>query len=94
MPFSSRQDLVLRAELSNAEVSGAASNALCQLCDDCGVKLAPFLETLMALYQRVTSAGHASTSGSGAPTPLEEESIQQARSSALKDSVAHCPKLS
>ena len=72
----------LPAELSDAEVSGAASNALCQLCEDCGAKLAPYLETLMALYQRVTSAGQASTSESGPPSSLEEDSIQQACSPA------------
>ena len=68
----------LPAELADAEVSGAASNALCQLCEDCGAKLAPFLQTLMALYQRVTSAGQASTPESGPPSSLEEDSIQQA----------------
>ena len=66
------------AELANAEVSGAAANALCQLCEECGAKLAPYLETLMALYQRVTSAGQASTSGGGPPPAIAEDSIQQA----------------
>ena len=69
---------VFLAELPNAEVSGAASNALCQLCEECGAKLAPFLDSLMALYQRVTSAGQASTSESRPPFTLEEDSIQQA----------------
>ena len=70
--------LLYLAELVNAEVSGAAANALCQLCEECGAKLAPYLETLMALYQRVTSAGQASTSGSGPPSAIAEDSIQQA----------------
>ena len=78
------------AELADAEVSGAASNALCQLCEECGAQLAPYLETLMALYQRVTSAGQASTSGSGPPSSLEEDSVQQACLSALPLLSGHC----
>lgn len=70
--------MIYSAELANAEVSGAAANALCQLCEECGTKLAPYLETLMALYQRVTSAGQASTSGGGPPPAIAEDSIQQA----------------
>ena len=66
------------AELANAEVSGAAANALCQLCEECGAKLAPYLDTLMALYQRVTSSEQASTSGGGPPPAIAEDSIQQA----------------
>ncbi len=69
---------LLLAELPNAEVSGAASNALCQLCEECGATLTPFLDSLMALYQRLTSAGQASTSESGPSPSLEEDSIQQA----------------
>ncbi len=72
------------AELAQAEVSEAASKALCQLCVQCGAKLAPYLEILMALYQRITSAAQASTSGSGPPSSLEEDSIQQVRSAVAK----------
>ena len=57
-------------------MAGSASSALCKLCEECGAKLAPYLETLMALYQRITSAGQASTSGSGPPSAPDEDSIQ------------------
>ena len=77
--------MLLCAELAEAEVSRAASKALRKLCEECGAKLAPYLESLMALYQRITSAAQASTSGSGPPTPLEEDSIQQACSPAPEE---------
>ena len=80
--------VMLPAEMADAQVSGAASNALCQLCEECGAKLALYLDTLMALYQRVTSAAQATTSGSGPSPSLEEDSIQQACSPALKASLA------
>ena len=77
--------MLLCAELAEAEVSRAASKALRKLCEECGAKLAPYLETFMALYQRITSAAQASTSGSGHPSSLEEDSIQQVGFSAPEE---------
>lgn len=85
------------AALLDKEAAAAAALALRHLCDACGAAMAPHLDVLMALYQRMQSPGHASTSasatggGGGAPShaAVEEADAQQVRS-ARTDTFKSC----
>ena len=71
------------AGLLDKEAAKAAALALRHLCDACGAAMAPHLDVLMSLYQRIQSAGEASTSiaGPSTHTALEETDVQQVGSS-------------
>ncbi|CAL8471497.1 g11039 [Coccomyxa elongata] len=70
---------MLTTALMDKEAANAAALALRHLCDACGAAMAPHLDALMALYQRIQSAGQASTSAAApaAHAAVEEANVQQ-----------------
>ncbi|BDA46876.1 Transportin-3 [Coccomyxa sp. Obi] len=71
---------MLTTALMDKEAANAAALALRHLCDACGAAMAPHLDALMALYQRIQSAGQASTSAAALSPPhaaVEEADVQQ-----------------
>lgn len=64
------------------EAANAAALALRHLCDACGAAMVPHLDALMALYQRIQSAGQATTSAAAPPAhaAVEEANVQQVSS--------------
>ena len=71
------------------EAADAAALALRHLCDACGAAMAPHLDALMSLYQRIQSAGQATTSAAvpSAPAAVEEANVQQVGSPLLMPSL-------
>ena len=63
------------AGLTSTETSSAAALAIKTLCQDCGRKMAPFLDALTQLYSQVQEAG---TFGAKQQVfTLDEEDVQQ-----------------
>ncbi len=75
------------------EAANAAALALRHLCNACGAAMVPHLDALMALYQRIQSAGQATTSATAPATQaaVEEADVQQVSSPSLTTHHCFCP---
>ena len=65
--------------LSHEESGPAAALAFKHLCDACKSLLAPFMETMMQLYQRIQPGGDAVGEGASRPEgfAIDEDALQQ-----------------
>lgn len=63
------------AGLGSKDSSGAAAISLRNVCSACGPRLAPYMDALMQLFQRVQTCG-ALTEDNG--MLLDEEDVEQA----------------